>query len=75
MLLHWMKWIRYTEMFQKENQSTTIVGSRIDLKGMNLIIIVINFTVIFITVIAILEIIWYFVIIVSGFLKVDSSVS
>lgn len=70
-----MKWIRCTEMFQNENQNTAIAGSRLDLKGMDTIIIVIIFTVTFITVIAILEVIRHFVIIVSDFLKMYISVS
>lgn len=45
-------------------------------KGIDMIsIVVVTFAVVFITVIAILEVIWYFAIIVSGFLNVDVSVS
>lgn len=71
-----MEWIKCMEMYHEKSKILPQWAVEQLLKGIN-IISIITFAdfFFFFTVTALLEVIWYFVVIVSGFLKVDVSVS
>lgn len=70
-----MKWFGCTEVCHEKTKILPQWAVEQLLKGINVISIVVSFSVVFIAVTPILEIIRYFVVIDSGFLKVDISVS
>lgn len=72
-----MEWIKCMEMYHEKSKILPQWAVEQLLKGINIISIITfaDFFFFFFTVTALLEVIWYFIVIVSGFLKVDVSVS